>query len=152
METLRLLDRAVDLWLPDAKYSDSAAACRLSGFVRYVDHNRAALQEIHRQVGDELVLDGEAMAVRGMIVRHLVLPQGLSGTAEVLQWIVQHLSPRVHVSLMDQYFPAHRVLGDEVLGRKVTAEEYQAALEAFDDAELERGWSQGTTWSADGLG
>jgi putative pyruvate formate lyase activating enzyme len=147
VEALRLLEGVVDVWLPDAKYADNEAAGRLSGFAEYVEHNQAALTEIHRQVGDDLVLGEDGLAVRGMIVRHLVLPQGLSGTAEVLRWIAQDLSPRVHVSLMDQYFPAHLALGDAVLGQKITAEEYETALEAFDAAGLTRGWCQGTTES-----
>jgi putative pyruvate formate lyase activating enzyme len=144
VEALRLLEGVVDLWLPDAKYADNATARRLSGFKNYVEHNWAALREIYRQVGDELVLDECGLAVRGMIVRHMVLPEGLAGTVEVLRWIADELSPRVHVSLMDQYFPAHRAVGDSVLGRKVTEEEYEAALDAFDAAGLENGWCQTT--------
>ncbi len=132
VEAVRLLDGIVDVWLPDAKYNDNRVARRLSGFVNYVEHNRAALQEIYRQVGSDLVLDGEGIARRGMIIRHLVLPHGLAGTAEVLRWIAQELSPQVHVSLMDQYFPAHRAIDDPELGRHLAAEEYEAALEAFD--------------------
>jgi putative pyruvate formate lyase activating enzyme len=144
VESLRLLDGIVDIWLPDAKYNDNSVARRLSGFVYYVEHNRAALREIYRQVGSELVLDEQGIARRGMIIRHLVLPHGLAGTAEVLRWIAQELSPQVHISLMDQYFPAHRAIGDAEMGRYVTAEEYEAALEAFDAARLERGWRQET--------
>ncbi|MFC2030874.1 radical SAM protein [Chloroflexota bacterium] len=145
VEALRLLEDIVDLWLPDAKYPDDHLASRLSGFSNYVDHNRAALREINRQVGDELVLDADGLAIRGMIVRHLVLPEGLAGTGEVLCWIADALSPRVHVSLMDQYFPAHRALNDPELGRRIAAEEYGYALEALDDSGLERGWYQNTT-------
>lgn len=142
VETLRLLDSVVDVYLPDAKYADDAVARRLSGLPRYVEANRAALREMYRQVGPDLALDEEGLAWRGLIVRHMVLPEGLAGTADVLAWIAARLSPRVHVSLMDQYFPAYRAVGDPVLGRKVTFEEYLAALEAFDDAGLERGWRQ----------
>ncbi|MEJ2212410.1 MAG: radical SAM protein [Anaerolineae bacterium] len=152
VEALRLLEGVVEIWLPDAKYADDAVARRLSGFRDYVEHNRAALSEIYRQVGAELLLDdgqeggpqGEGIARRGLIVRHMVLPGGLAGTAEVLAWIARHLSPAVHVSLMDQYFPAHRAVGDPLLGHKITAEEYEAALEAFDAAGLEHGWQQST--------
>jgi putative pyruvate formate lyase activating enzyme len=144
VEALRLLEGIVDIWLPDAKYADDRVAHRLSGFTDYVENNRAALREIFRQVGDELVLDSQGLAVRGMIVRHMVLPQGLAGTAEVLRWIASELSPAVHISLMDQYFPAHRAVGDPVLGRKITLEEYEAALDAFDAAGLENGWCQDT--------
>ena len=122
----------------------SRIARRLSGFVNYVKFNRAALREIYRQVGSDLLLDEEGIARRGMIVRHLVLPHGLAGTAGVLRWIAQELSPHVHVSLMDQYFPAHRAVGDPQLGRHVSAEEYEAALKAFDAAGLAEGWRQET--------
>jgi putative pyruvate formate lyase activating enzyme len=151
-EMLRLLEGVVDLWLPDMKYADDAVARRLSGFKDYVEHNRSALLEIYRQVGDELVLDGDGLARRGLVVRHMVLPGGLAGTGEVLRWIAAELSPRVHVSLMDQYFPAHRALDDPLLNRKVTPEEYEEALEALDAAGLENGWCQdtGEEWSDPG--
>ncbi|MGD9047027.1 MAG: radical SAM protein [Anaerolineae bacterium] len=142
VEVLRLLEGVIDLWLPDAKYSDAATAHRLSGFQDYVEHNRAALREIYRQVGDELVLDREGIAQRGMIIRHMVLPEGLAGTRQVLHWIARQLSPQVHTSLMDQYFPAHRAVGDPLLGRKITADEYLAALDSCEVAGLERGWYQ----------
>jgi len=142
VETLQLLDGVVDIYLPDAKYADDETARRLSGFVRYVEANRAALKEMFRQVGDELVLDGEGIARRGLIVRHLVLPEGLAGTGEVLRLIAENLSPHVHVSLMDQYFPAHKAVGHPVLGRKITAEEYAEALRAFEEAGLTNGWMQ----------
>ncbi len=118
VEVLRLLEGVIDIWLPDAKYADDIIARRLSGFSHYVKHNRAALQEMYRQVGDELVLDPRGLARRGMIVRHLVLPEGLAGTGEVLHWIATALSPHVHISLMDQYFPAHRAVGHAVLAAK----------------------------------
>jgi putative pyruvate formate lyase activating enzyme len=142
VEILRLLEGVIDLWLPDAKYADAATARRLSGLQDYVKNNRAALREIYRQVGDELVLDREGNAQRGMIIRHMVLPQGLAGTSQVLPWIARKLSPNIHTSLMDQYFPAHRAVGDPLLGRKITADEYLAALDSYEAAGLERGWYQ----------
>ncbi len=142
VETLRLLEGVIDIWLPDAKYTDDAVAQRVSGFGDYVARNRAALREIFRQVGGELVLDGEGIARRGLIIRHLVLPGGLADTAGVLRWIATELSPQVHISVMDQYFPAYRAFDDPLLGRKITAAEYAAALEAFDAAGLENGWLQ----------
>ena len=142
VETVRLLDGVVDIYLPDAKYADDAIAQRLSGFRGYVQANRAALREMYRQVGDELQLDEQGLAVRGLIIRHMVLPNGLAGTEEVLAWIARELSPRVHISLMAQYFPAHKAVGDPVLGRRITHEEYLQALTAFDELQLERGWRQ----------
>jgi putative pyruvate formate lyase activating enzyme len=110
--------------------------------VGYVEADHAALKEMYRQVGEELVLGDGGIARRGLIVRHLVLPDGLAGTPEVLRWLTENLSPRVHVSLMDQYFPAHKAVGHPILGRKITAEEYEEALSAFDEAGLENGWRQ----------
>jgi putative pyruvate formate lyase activating enzyme len=142
VRVLCLLEGIVDIWLPDAKYADSAVARRLSGWDTYVARNRAALREIYRQVGPELLLDDQGIAIRGLIVRHMVLPGDLAGTAHVLDWLASDLSPQLHVSLMDQYFPAHRTLDHPVLGRKITPGEYQAALYALDQAGLENGWVQ----------
>jgi putative pyruvate formate lyase activating enzyme len=142
VETLRLLEDVVDIYLPDAKYADDAVAIELSSFVEYVSVNRAALLEIYRQVGDVLMLDEGGIARRGMIIRHMVLPERLAGSAEVFQWIAAHLSPAVHVSVMNQYFPAHRALEHPILKRKITEGEYDAAVEAFLDAGLEHGWYQ----------
>jgi putative pyruvate formate lyase activating enzyme len=144
VETLQLLEDVVDIWLPDAKYADDETARQLSGFSDYVEHNHAALREMYRQVGAELVLDPAGLAHRGLIVRHMVLPGGLAGSDAILAWLAQELDPRVHLSLMDQYFPAHRAVGDPVLGRKVNPEEYASALEAFDASGLENGWYQQT--------
>jgi len=142
VETLRLLEDVIDIYLPDAKYADAEIARELSGFPNYVEVNRAALREIYRQVGQPLVLDEEGIAQRGMIIRHMILPENLAGTAEVMRWIAAELSPRVYVSVMSQYFPAHKALGHPVLDRKITLQEYEAALEAFEAAGLENGWQQ----------
>jgi putative pyruvate formate lyase activating enzyme len=142
VETLRLLDGVIDIWLPDAKYTDDTTARQVSGFPRYVPANRAALQEIYRQVGDQLILDEDGIARRGMIIRHLVLPDNLADTAGVMAWIATELSPAVHVSLMDQYFPAYKALDHPALGRKITPEEYEASLEAYEAAGLQNGWMQ----------
>jgi len=142
VDTLRLLESVVDIYLPDAKYADDAVAQRLSGFDHYVAHNRAALREIYRQVGSALQLDDEDMAWRGMIIRHLILPNGLSQTPDVLRWIAEALSPELHVSLMAQYFPAHKAPGHPELGRRLTPEEYEVGLAAFEAAGLQNGWQQ----------
>jgi putative pyruvate formate lyase activating enzyme len=142
VETLRVLEGVIDIWLPDAKYTDDDVARRISGFPHYVSANRAALKEIHRQVGAELILDEDGIARRGMIVRHLVLPDGLADTPGVMAWLAAELSSEVHVSLMDQYFPAYKALDHPFLSRKITPEEYEAALEAYEAAGLQNGWMQ----------
>ena len=142
VETLRLLDGVIDIYLPDIKYADDAAAKRFSGFIRYAERDRLALKEMLRQVGPQLARDEHGIAQRGMIIRHLVLPSGLAGTSEAMRWIAEELSQEVHVSLMDQYFPTYKSVDDRELGRKVTAEEYEAALDAFEAAGLQNGWLQ----------
>jgi len=142
VETLRLLDGVIDIYLPDAKYADDEVAQRLSGFPSYVQHNRAAMLEMFRQVGAELALDDEGIARRGMIIRHLVLPDALAGSREVFRWLAAHLSPHIHLSVMAQYFPAYHAVDDPVIGRRITLEEYDAALAALDEAGLEEGWVQ----------
>ncbi|MBI5955870.1 MAG: radical SAM protein [Chloroflexi bacterium] len=139
--TLQLLDGVIDIYLPDAKYADDKIALRLSGFPRYVESNHIALKEMYRQVGD-LQVDEAGLATRGMIVRHMVLPQGLAGTAQVMRFIAREISPNTYVSLMDQYFPAHRAVGHPQLGRKTTPQEYDQALQAFQEAGLVNGWMQ----------
>ena len=142
LETLQLLDGIVDIYLPDAKYADDKVARKISGFRGYVEADRLALKEIFRQVGEELVVDDEGIAVRGMIIRHLVLPGGLAQSEAVFNWIARELSPNVHVDVMTQYFPVHRTLDDPVLGRKVSPDEYIEAIEAFERAGLQNSWFQ----------
>ena len=140
VEILRLLEGIIDVYLPDAKYADDEAAAALSGFSGYVEHNRAALREMHAQTG--ILATRDDLAVKGLIIRHLILPGGLAGTGEVLRFIAEELSPEVFVSLMDQYFPAYQALKHEVLSRRVSSGEYEEALEAFDDCGLTNGWVQ----------
>ncbi len=142
VETLRLLEGVVDIYLPDAKYTDESVAREISGFDGYVVANRAALLEIKRQVGAELLVDEEGIAYRGMVVRHLVLPQGLSQTPEVLAWIAENLGRETYVSLMAQYFPAHHAVEHPRLGRRLYHREYRAALDALEELGLENGWTQ----------
>jgi putative pyruvate formate lyase activating enzyme len=142
VETLRLLEGIVDIYLPDAKYTDDDVAREISGFDGYVAANRAALHEIKRQVGSALLVDDAGIAYRGMVLRHLVLPEGLSQTPEVLAWVADNLGRETYISLMAQYFPAHRAVGHTQLGRRLYRREYRAALEALEELGLENGWTQ----------
>jgi len=141
VDALRLLDGVVDVYLPDMKYADDAVAVRLSSAPGYRAINRAAVSEMLRQVG-HLQLDDDGLAVRGLIIRHLVLPNGLAGTRDTLQWIAENLGHETHISLMKQYFPAHRALETEGVDRKVTDDEYDQAVECLEEFELENGWVQ----------
>lgn len=138
---LQLLDGVVSVYLPDMKYSDDAQAVELSGVPGYTATNRLALQEMLRQVG-QLQVDGHGIATQGVIVRHLVLPEGRAGSAMTLPWIAEHLGLETHVALMSQYFPAHRAATMGGIDRGLTHAEYDAALEALEQAGLENGWVQ----------
>ena len=139
-QVIRELAGIIDIYLPDAKYADDTTAERISGFREYVRHNRAAIREMYNQVGVLEVSNG--IARRGLLVRHLILPDGLSGTAEVMRFLADHLTRDVQVSLMDQYFPAHHTLEDPVLSRRITRGEYEDAVKAFYAAGLHTGYIQ----------
>ncbi len=139
-ETLKLLDSIIDIYLPDAKYADNDTAEELSGFTDYVEYNRSALLEMFNQVGNLQTVDG--IAVKGILVLHLILPDGLSGTDKVLQFLSVSLSKNVYVSLMDQYFPAYKAVNHENLSRRITLEEYQESLESLTCYGLHEGWIQ----------
>jgi putative pyruvate formate lyase activating enzyme len=128
VEALRLLEGVVDVYMPDMKYSDEKTAGRFSVVKGYYATATAAVKEMHRQVGD-LVVD-EGMAVRGLIIRHLVLPYDLSGTDEVMRFVAEELSPDSYVNVMAQYRPEHKALRHVELSRRITTEEYQGALAA----------------------
>ena len=135
-DTLRLLDGVIDIYMPDAKYADPEVAGRLSGAPDYPQVMRSALAEMHRQVGD-LVIDADGVARRGLLVRHLVLPEGLAGTAEVMQFIAS-LSTDTYVNVMAQYRPCHEALDHREISRRISREEYRDAVQATLDAGLHR--------------
>jgi len=150
VETLRLLDGVVDIYLPDAKYADDEAALRLSDAPGYVAINRGALREMFRQAGP-LETDEQGVARRGLIVRHLVLPGGLPGTRQVLRFIAEELSPEVPVSLMAQYTPRHRAAELPEVNRALLPEEYEEALAALDEAGIENAFVQALESQGTGL-
>lgn len=146
-EALRLLDGVIDIYMPDAKYGSNAVAAELSGAPDYVDVMKAAIREMHRQVGDLVIRDG--IAVRGLLVRHLVLPENLAGSDEVLPWIAQEISKDAYVNIMDQYrwcrpaFPAGLETLDlrfRELRRPLTSREYATAVRWARGAGLHRGF------------
>lgn len=141
VEALQLLDGVVNIYLPDMKYSDDAQADELSGAPGYRSINRLALLEMLRQVG-QLQVDDNGVAVQGVIIRHLVLPEGRAGSVETLPWIAKHLGQQTHIALMSQYFPAWQAVNSEGINRGLTHDEYDAAVEALEDAGLENGWVQ----------
>ena len=127
LEALTLLDGIIDIYMPDMKYGDSKLGRRYSHVRDYVGVNRAALKEMHRQVGD-LRLDAQGIAQRGLLVRHLVLPENLAGSEQVLDFLSREISPDTYLNLMDQYHPCYRADEHPPLDRPLTAGEYRAAL------------------------
>jgi putative pyruvate formate lyase activating enzyme len=136
LDMLRLLDGVFDIYMPDIKYSDDRMAGRYSLVKGYVDTARAALREMHRQVGDLVVEDG--VAVRGMIIRHLVLPDGIAGTPESMRFIAEELSPDSYVNVMEQYRPDHKASRFPELTRRITSSEYGEAVREATRAGLRR--------------
>lgn len=140
-DVLRLLDGVVDIYLPDMKYADNAYCLEMSSAPGYRENNRTAVAEMLRQVG-HLQVDEYGIGVKGLIIRHLVLPGDRAGSRETLEWIAENLGTETHIALMSQYFPAHVAGKMPGIDRTLTVEEYNAAAEALEDAGLENGWVQ----------
>ncbi len=126
VECLRLLDGVIDIYMPDIKYSDERTAGKYSIVKDYYARTKEAVREMHRQVGDLIVENG--IAVRGLIIRHLVLPGGLAGTEEVMRFIAEELSRDTYVNVMAQYRPENKAWRYAELSRRITSEEYREAL------------------------
>jgi len=140
VETLKLLDGIVDIYLPDMKYGNNECARKYSGVGNYVEVNCAAIKEMYRQVGT-LQVDEDGIAKRGLIIRHLVLPGNLENTEEVLRSIAI-LVPDVPLSLMGQFFPAHIAHSIPELSRKLNRREYEKAVNLLEQLGIMTGWVQ----------
>jgi len=137
IEALRLLEGIIDIYMPDMKYASAQIARHYSKIPNYPQFNQAAVREMHRQVGD-LQLDERGLARRGLLVRHLVLPNNLSGTAEIVRFLAQEVSTNTYLNLMDQYRVAYHAKQFPKLNRPITRQEYQAAVEMAHAAGLYR--------------
>lgn len=139
-DTLQLLDGIIDIYLPDIKYGDDKMALKFSQALDYAKFNRPAIKEMFRQVG-QLKLDKNGIATDGLIVRHLVLPNDVSGSIDCLQFIAS-ISKEIHLSLMSQYRPEYRASKYRELDRKITADEYEKVSVAAEQLGLANGWFQ----------
>lgn len=137
VETLKMLDGIIDIYMPDMKYDDEETARKLSGIENYPSVNRAAISEMHRQVGD-LDTDDDGVARRGLLVRHLVLPQRLAGTKGIVNFLSKEVSPDTYVNTMAQYRPCHNAFRVPGLERRITSTEFQEALLSAHEAGLSR--------------
>lgn len=137
VETLKLLDGIVDIYMPDLKFTEAAPAAEFCAAADYPEAVRQAIKEMHRQVGD-LLLDRSGLARRGLLVRHLVLPQNLAGTREAMRFLATEISPATYVNIMDQYYPSGEVSPRSALSRRITREEYDEALRVAEEEGITR--------------
>jgi putative pyruvate formate lyase activating enzyme len=142
LATLRELDGIISIYLADLRYASNKWGKRFSKAPDYVEVSRAAIKEMYRQVGN-LMVDEENIALKGLIIRHLILPNGIAGSRESLGWLVREVSPRVAVGLMSQYFPAHLARRIPLLSRTITLEEYDEVVALAGELGMENGWRQG---------
>ena len=136
-ETLKLLDGIVDIYMPDMKYSDEKTGEQLSGVEHYPAVNKAAIKEMHRQVGD-LQIDRQGIAQRGLLVRHLVLPNGLSGTEEIVRFLAKEVSANTYLNIMAQYHPCYKAFEIPSLSKPLSSEEFNEAVDLAHRYGIER--------------
>lgn len=139
-ETLEVLDGIIDIYLPDMRYSKNEFAVKYSGLPEYVSYNRNAVKVMFRQVGNLVLEDG--IAKRGLIIRHLVLPNGQAGTRETMKFIKNEISPGVYISLMGQYYPVFKANQYPEINRCITQPEYESAIDVLCELGLKNGWCQ----------
>lgn len=140
-EIISMLEGIVDIYLADMRYAKEQIAVRLSQAPGYPGYSRRSIKEMHRQVGIAYI-DKTGIIKRGVIVRHLVLPNALSGTEEIMRFLSQELSPNTYVSLMSQYTPYYKAVNLPEISRRAGLEEYEKAIEAMHRAGLYNGWTQ----------
>ncbi len=139
--TLRMLDGIIDIYLPDIKYASNKFARKFSRSIQYVEVSRAAIKEMYNQVGN-LIMDASGIAQRGMIVRHLILPNNIAGSVDSLRWLANEVSPETTVSVMAQYHPCHKAKGEPLLARKISSSEYRQVINTMEELNMENGWLQ----------
>jgi putative pyruvate formate lyase activating enzyme len=143
LKTIKELDGVISIYLADLRYASNENGLKYSHARGYVDAARAAIKEMYRQIGN-LVLNDDGIAQKGLIVRLLILPNGIAGSEESLKWLVSEVSPEVSMSIMSQYYPAHKAARYRYpeLARKITPEEYAAVTGLVEKMGIENGWMQ----------
>lgn len=145
VEVLRLLDGIVDVYLPDLKYSEADAGFQFSKVRDYPLYARAAIKEMHRQMGSDLVFGEDGLLKQGLLIRLLVLPNDMGGLEDNLRWIRDELGPRTAISLMAQYYATNKAATDEryiLLSRKISEGEWFEAVSLLDELGMEEGFMQ----------
>jgi putative pyruvate formate lyase activating enzyme len=137
IETLELLDGIIDIYMPDFKFWDAEWAKRFCAAPDYPETARTAIREMHRQVGD-LMIDEKGVAIRGLLVRHLVMPNGVAGTEEIVAFLAKEISPDTYTNIMDQYRPCGTADKDSLINRRLKSREFRDALNAAKKSGLVR--------------
>lgn len=137
LKTLELMDGVIDIYMPDLKFMDEDIALGYTGARNYPQTVKEAIREMHRQVGD-LQVDEDGLAVRGLLVRHLVMPEGLAGTEAAMEFLAKEISPETFVNVMGQYSPYYQARHDPIIGRRVTRKELLDAVDIAKKAGLRR--------------
>ncbi|MGD0336923.1 MAG: radical SAM protein [Candidatus Omnitrophota bacterium] len=140
-EMIALLDGIIDIYLPDMRYSDNELAKKYSCAPGYPEYNRRSIKEMHRQVG-RAQIDNEGLIKRGLIIRHLVLPNDIAGTDSIMKFIAEEISSQTYISLMSQYLPYHKAHEFPGISRRLTEKEYTQARQAMSQWGLSCGWIQ----------
>ncbi len=133
VETLKLLEGFIDIYMPDMKYSEPSAAKELSNAADYPEVNRAAVKEMHRQVGNLCIENG--LAIRGLLIRHLVLPNDMAGSTKIIDFLAEEISTETAINVMDQYRPCYKAISNNKISRRPTREE----IERVEEYALEKG-------------
>lgn len=141
VETLNLFEGIADIYLPDFKWGDNINGKEYSKADGYFDAAKSAVKEMYRQVGSSLVIENGILK-RGLIIRHLVMPNELAETEKIFEFIANELDKNVYVSLMSQYYPANKSEQYPLISRKISFREYEKALELFDKYNLQNGYFQ----------
>ena len=136
-DTIRLLDGVFDIYMPDFKFWDNAWAMRFCRAPDYREQATAAIKEMHRQV-DDLVMDHDGIAIRGLLIRHLVMPNDIAGTYEIMTFLAEEISRDTYVNIMAQYRPGGKAMGDTMINRRITPAEYAAAVREAATAGIHR--------------
>ena len=140
-ETIQMLKGYIDIYLPDFKYAYNSLAEELSGVKNYFEVATTAIQEMYQQVGIP-VLDENGIIQKGLIIRHLILPNHLQNTKQVLKWIHKNMDKNVYISVMSQYFPAYQALEIEDLGRQLSQQEYDEIQGYINKLGFQNGYTQ----------
>ena len=141
VETIKKLDGYIDIYLPDLKYYDDDLAFKYSGVKNFFENATSAIKEMYNQVGSP-VLDENGMMKKGLIIRHLVLPNNLQNSKDVLKWINDNIDKKVFVSVMAQYFPTNKAKDFPEINRKLTKEEYEEIENYLYSLDLDNGYIQ----------